>query len=126
MKYIITEKQHHQISDRIIDIAMDKLYDDLKVVKIIPYRGDVWFIDPNTKEWYFKYGRDDNGKNGVLTYRVNFFETFFNMFSMMLSDFEPLLIDLVFNVVEEPIMDVQISRSNKSQEVNDVLDSIKK
>jgi len=121
MKYIITEKQHHQISDRIIDIAMDKLYDDLKVVKIIPYRGDVWFIDPNTKEWYFIFGKD-----GILTYRVDIFENFFRLFSMMLSEYEPLLIDLVFNVVEEPIVDVQISRSNKSQEVNDVLDSIKK
>jgi hypothetical protein len=65
------------MNDKLKQIIFNKLYEDLKHVEIIPYEDSIWFIDRKNRYWYFEYE-----KSGTLYWKLDFFDTFFQVFSM--------------------------------------------
>ena len=65
------------ISEKLKSVIFDKLYQDLKHCEIIPYDGSIYIIARDNKFWYFEYD-----KGGTLWWRYDFFNTFFELFSL--------------------------------------------
>ena len=90
------------MNDKLKQIIFDKLYEDLKHVEIIPYYNDIWFIDRKEKHWYFEYE-----KSGDLWWRWDFFDDFFQLFSMEFKEYQWVISEWVEEVlnykVETPI-----------------------
>jgi hypothetical protein len=83
------------ISDRIKDVIFKKLYKDLGHVEIIRNGDSIWFIDRESKFWYFNYIIDTN----KLWWRGHFFSDFFNFFSLNQSEFVPIISSWVEEVL---------------------------
>ena len=66
------------ISDKLKNLIFKKLYKHLSSVEIIHYDDCIWFIDRETKFWYFNYHTLEN----KLWWRGAFFFDFFFLFSM--------------------------------------------
>jgi hypothetical protein len=96
------------VSDRLKKIIFKKLYKDLSKVEIIPYEGSVWFIDRENKYWYFELGDD-----GFLWWRYSFFVDFFELFSLDINDFEPIIGEWVEN-----ILNCKVSKANLFESVS--------
>jgi hypothetical protein len=79
---------------RLKQIIFDKLYEDLKDVEIIPHDRSIWFIDVKEKCWYFEYR-----EIGVLWWRWDFFDDFFNLFSLTGTDCAYILSEWVEEVL---------------------------
>ena len=79
---------------RLKKIIFNKLYEDLKHVEIINYKGSVWFIDREKKCWYLECEKD-----GILWWKYDFFTNFFRLFSMERSEFERVIADWVEEVL---------------------------
>jgi hypothetical protein len=94
------------MNDRIKKIIFDKLLNDMKGSEIIVDDGTIWAIDTNEKYWYFKLN-----KNGTLWWRWEFFNNFFHLFSMQQKEYEPLIRDMVEDILNRK---VDISRSRLS------------
>ena len=82
------------ISDKVKNIIIKFLSDEMKKVEIINYNGDIWFIDREKKYWYFELQKD-----GRLWWRYSFFNDFFLLFSLDSARFEPILKDWVEEVL---------------------------
>ena len=82
------------ISDKVKNIIIKFLSDEMKKVEIINYNGDIWFIDREKKYWYFELQKD-----GRLWWRYSFFNDFFSLFSLDSNEFEPILKDWVEEVL---------------------------
>ena len=83
------------ISDRIKDVIFKKLYKDLGHVEIIRNGDSIWFIDRESKFWYFNYITYNN----KLWWRGYFFADFFNFFSLNQSEFVPIISEWVEEVL---------------------------
>ena len=83
------------ISNRLKDIVFKKLYKDLGHVEIIRNGDSIWFIDRESKFWYFNYIIDIN----KLWWRGYFFSDFFNFFSINQSEFVPIISEWVEEVL---------------------------
>jgi len=103
MKYIITERQYRVISEevnpRIKEIIFNKLLNDMKGVEIIEDNGSIWAIDPDEKYWYFELQ-----ENGTLWWRWGFFNNFFKLFSIERNEFEPLMRELVEDILNRKVV----------------------
>ena len=62
---------------RLQKLIYDKLIDDLSGVIYHPHGQDLWFINFETKEWYFQYTN-----TGQLWYNQIFFKSYFTIFSL--------------------------------------------
>ena len=82
------------MNERLKQIIFNKLYKDLKNVEIIKHNESIWFIDRKEKYWYFIYKKD-----GTLFWRYDFFPDFFNLFSSVESEFEPIICEWVEEVL---------------------------
>lgn len=89
------------IHKKLEKLIFDKLVDDLSEVVYHPHGQDIWFINFDTKEWYFQYTN-----TGQLWYNQIFFKNYFNLFSLSNSDYQKILklwfetsIDLPVNVI---------------------------
>ena len=80
--------------ERLKQIIFKKLYQDLSKAEIIPYEGNLWFIDRENKYWFLEYK-----KNGNLWWRYDFFEDFFFMFSLKREDYEVIICEWVEEVL---------------------------
>ena len=83
------------ISEKLKSVIFDKLYQDLKHCEIIPYDGSIYIIARDNKFWYFEYD-----KGGTLWWRYDFFNTFFELFSLTYKQFQSILgewVEEVFN-----------------------------
>ena len=79
-----------KIDDRLKKIIFKKLAKDLSHVEVIPYEGDIWFIDRNDKYWYLIL---KNNKH--LWWRHDFFDRFFQAFSLQESEYRSLIAEWV-------------------------------
>jgi len=86
------------MNDRIKKIIFDKLLNDMKGSEIIVDDGNIWAIDPNEKYWYFKLN-----KNGTLWWRWEFFNNFFYLFSLERDEYEPLIRDMVEDILNRKV-----------------------
>ena len=75
-------------------IIFKKLYEDLSGVEIIQHNGSIWFIDREKSYWYLEYL-----KGGTLYWRYPFFNTFFQLFSMQMDEYEEVIVDWVEEVL---------------------------
>ncbi len=91
---LVKEILSEDVNPKLAKIAMGKLYDDIKDAEVIPYRSSVWIIDRKNKYWYIEY-RD----GGAMYWRRDFFQDFFNIFSMKDKDFEPLLVTMMEDIL---------------------------
>ena len=87
------------VSSRLKGIIFNKLYSDLSQVEIIHYKDEIWFIDRNIKSWYFMYKTFNN----MLWWRLQYFNTFFEVFSLTESEFVPVLSSWVEEVLNHKV-----------------------
>ena len=106
-----------EINDRLKIIMFKKLNKDLSHVEIIPYEdGSIWFIDRNDKYWYLEFK-----KNGHLWWRYDFFNRFFQAFSLQRDDYELLIKEWVEDVLNHEVVTTLRPRSAARPVVEDVL-----
>ena len=86
------------ITDKLKQLIFKRLYKELGNVEIIPYNGSVWFIDRENSYWYFQLS-----KQGCLYWRYSFFPSFFSIFSLEQSKFEPILSSWVEEVLNHNV-----------------------
>ena len=105
-----------RINDRLKNIIFKKLYNDLSHVEIIPYEGDIWFIDRNIKYWYLELKN-----NGKLWWRSNFFDRFFQAFSLERNNYESLIAEWVEEVLNNKVNTIDNRFHIPSPSVEEVL-----
>ena len=88
-----------EINDRLKKVIFKKLYNDLSHVEIIPYEKSTWFVGRNNKYWYLEL-KD----NGHLWWRLNFFQQFFQAFSLDRIDYEPIIAEWVEEVLNHKVV----------------------
>jgi hypothetical protein len=87
-----------KIDDRLKKIIFKKLAKDLSHVEVIPFKGSIWFIDRDKKYWYLELKN-----NGSLWWRYNFFDRFFQAFSLERVDYEPIIAEWVEEVLNRKV-----------------------
>jgi hypothetical protein len=87
-----------EIDDRLKKFIFKKLANDLFNVEVIPYKGSIWFIDRDNKFWYLEL-KDD----GTLWWRYDFFERFFQVFSLEQKDYERIIKEWVEKVLNRKV-----------------------
>ena len=93
-----------KVTDRLKQVVFKQLYKELGNAEIIPYNNSIWFIDRDRTYWYFELTN-----TGKLWWRYDYFTTFFKFFSMNDSQFVPLLIEWV-----EEVLNSKVSTTSKS------------
>ena len=106
------------ITDRLKQLIFKHLYKELGNVEIIPYNGSVWFIDRENSYWYFHLS-----EQGCLYWRYSFFPSFFSVFSLEQSEFEPILSSWVEEVLNYKVSTTQRHARNFFESVEEVLNS---
>ncbi len=104
------------ITDRLKQIIFKHLYRELGDCEIIPYNGSIWFINRDNKHWYFELD-----ESGTLWWRYDFFNSFFQIFSMSSDDFCPVLSSWVEEVLNHKVSTTQDSLCNVCKLVEEVL-----
>ena len=104
------------ISDKLKKIIFKKLYEDLSHVEIIAHDNSIWFIDRETKYWYFEYE-----KNGKLWWRYGFFQSFFVLFSLEVQCYQSILAEWVEEVLNCKINTPSGNSITNPNEVEEVL-----
>jgi hypothetical protein len=86
------------VTDKLKQLIFKHLYKELGNVEIIPYKDSVWFIDRENCYWYFQLS-----KEGCLFWRYSFFPSFFSIFSLEQSEFEPIISSWVEEVLNHKV-----------------------
>ena len=100
------------------DFIKQQLYDELSNAEIIPYDGSVWFIDRENTYWYFELT-----KPGKLWWRYDYFTNLFKVFNMDDSQFVPLLIEWVEEVLNSKVATASRWSQYSKAPVEEVLNS---
>ena len=82
------------MNERLKKLIFKKLYEDLSQVEIIQYKNSIWFINRVEQYWYFEYQ-----KSGVLWWRYQFFDDFFQLFCLDKEDYESIICEWVEEVL---------------------------
>ena len=104
------------ITDRLKQLIFKHLYKELGNVEIIPYNGSVWFIDRENSYWYFQLSTQ-----GCLYWRYSFFPSFFSVFSLGQSEFEPILSSGVEEVLNSKVSTTNSCTFTSDQLLEDIL-----
>jgi len=109
MKIIIAES-------RLKELIFKKLSEDLSNAEIIPYGGSIWFIDREKKYWYLQYQM-----TGMLLWKYDFFNSFFQMFSLGKDEYEKFISDWVEEALNRKVVKTAPLETNRPMTVHDVL-----
>jgi len=104
------------VSDRLKQVIFKRLYKELGNAEIIPYKDSVWFIDRENCYWYFQLS-----KEGCLFWRYSFFPSFFSIFSLGQSEFEPIISSWVEEVLNHKVSTTKVSLYQSWYLVEEVL-----
>jgi hypothetical protein len=107
-----------EIDDRLKKIIFKKLAKDLSNVEVIPFDESIWLIDRDKKYWYLEL--EDNGH---LWCREDFFDIFFQAFSLERDDYEPLIKEWVEQILNHKVKIILNMRGMRESMVNLVLNS---
>jgi len=107
-----------EIDDRLKKFIFKKLAKDLSHVEVIPYKGSIWFIDRDRKYWYLELEND-----GTLWYREEFFDRFFQAFSLEHDDYEPIIAEWVEEVLNHKVNTILTPAFVRSNQVEEVLNN---
>ena len=105
-----------KVTDRLKQLIFKHLYKELGNCEIIPYNTSIWFINRDNKYWYFELD-----KSGTLWWRYDFFNSFFQIFSMDSDDFCPVLSSWVEEVLNHKVSPTTIIKYPEHSLVEDVL-----
>jgi hypothetical protein len=105
-----------KIDDRLKKIIFKKLANDLSHVEVIPYEDSIWFIDRDKKYWYLELEND-----GTLWWRHDFFDRFFQAFSLKLNDYVPLIVEWVEEVLNRKVLTTTRPFASQRFSVEEVL-----
>ena len=105
-----------EINDRLKKFIFKKLAQDFYHVEVIPYKGSIWFIDRNDKYWYLELEN-----NGHLWWRYDFFNRFFQAFSLERIDYESLIAEWVEDVLNHKVITTMVTHYRLHRKVEDVL-----
>ena len=104
------------VTDKLKQLIFKHLYKELGNVEIIPYKDSVWFIDRENCYWYFQLSKD-----GCLFWRYSFFPSFFSIFSLEQSEFEPIISSWVEEVLNHKVSSTEFPIGRAHHEVEEVL-----
>ena len=104
------------ISEKLKSVIFDKLYQDLKHCEIIPYDGSIYIITRDNKFWYFEYD-----KGGTLWWRYDFFNTFFELFSLTYNQFQSILGEWVEEVLNYKVLETKYNFNKSPILVEEIL-----
>ena len=104
------------ITDRLKQLIFKHLYKELGNCEIIPYNNSIWFINRDNKYWYFEFDKD-----GTLWWRYDFFNSFFQIFSMESGDFCPILSSWVEEVLNHKVSTTESNENFVGVMVEEVL-----
>ena len=104
------------ITDRLKQLIFKHLYRELGDCEIIPYNGSTWFINRDNKHWYFELA-----ESGTLWWRYDFFNLFFQIFSMSSDDFCPVLSSWVEEVLNHKVLTTHLQDASIALRVEEVL-----
>ena len=104
------------VTDKLKQLIFKHLYKELGNVEIIPYKDSVWFIDRENCYWYFQLSKD-----GCLFWRYSFFPSFFSIFSLEQSEFEPIISSWVEEVLNHKVSTTEEKTTVTAKWVEEVL-----
>ena len=104
------------VTNKLKQLIFKHLYKELGNVEIIPYKDSVWFIDRENCYWYFQLS-----KEGCLYWRYSFFPSFFSIFSLEQSEFEPIISFWVEEVLNHKVSTTVFVPFADTRMVEDVL-----
>ena len=104
------------VTDKLKQLIFKHLYKELGNVEIIPHKDSVWFIDRENSYWYFQLS-----KQGCLYWRYSFFPSFFSIFSLEQSEFEPIISFWVEEVLNHKVSTTVFVPFADTRMVEDVL-----
>jgi hypothetical protein len=104
------------VTDKLKQLIFKHLYKELGNVEIIPYKDSVWFIDRENCYWYFQLSKD-----GCLFWRYSFFPSFFSIFSLEQSEFEPIISSWVEEVLNHKVSTTGNTLAHRLLQVEEVL-----
>jgi hypothetical protein len=107
-----------KIDDRLKKIIFKKLAKDLSNVEVIPFEESIWLIDRDKKYWYLELEDD-----GHLWCREEFFDIFFQAFSLERDDYEPLIKEWVGQILNHKVKIIVMVPGSSSRVVERVLKS---
>ena len=93
------------VTNRLKQLIFKQLYKGLSDCEIIPYNSSMWFINRDNKYWYFELDTE-----GTLWWRYDFFNSFFQIFSMNSEDFCSVLSSWV-----EEVLNHKVSTTNEAE-----------
>ena len=105
-----------KVTDRLKQLIFKHLYKELGNCEIIPYNNSIWFINRDNKYWYFELD-----KSGTLWWRYDFFNSFFQIFSMESGDFCPILSSWVEEVLNHKVSTTYSADGSHPSLVEEVL-----
>ena len=103
---------------RLRKLIFNKLIDDLSNVIYHPHGQDIWFIDFETKEWFFQYTC-----NSQLWFNQMFFNNYFAVFSLSTSDAQRLLRIWFETVIKLPVNVITRKNSNMDYYIDGIMRS---
>ena len=104
------------VTDKLKQFIFKQLYKELGNVEIIPYKDSIWFIDRENIYWYFQLS-----KEGCLFWRYSFFPSFFSIFSLEQSEFEPIISSWVEEVLNSNVSTTDSVSGSFQTSVEEVL-----
>ena len=104
------------VTDKLKQLIFKHLYKELGNVEIIPYKDSVWFIDRENCYRYYQLS-----KEGCLYWRYSFFPSFFSIFSLGQSEFEPIISSWVEEVLNHKVSTTVFVPFADTRMVEDVL-----
>jgi hypothetical protein len=107
-----------KIEDRLKKIIFKKLTNYLSRAEVITYKESILFIDRNNKYWYLIWRN-----YGHLWCRWEFFDIFFSAFSLEQSDYEPLIVEWVEQVLNRKVTKIIMQSTSNKTEVELALNS---
>jgi hypothetical protein len=108
-----------KIDDKLKKYILEKLVNRLSHVEVIPYEEDIWFIDRDKKYWYLKLTKD-----GHLSWRWIFFQTFFQHFSLETSpDYAPIIREFVEQTLKRKVTTAFMAFLPNEDRVEQILNS---
>ncbi len=107
-----------KIDDRLKKFIFKKLAKDLSHVEIIPYEDSIWFIDRDKKCWYLELEN-----RGHLWWRWDFFEQFFQAFSLDRIDYKLIIAEWVEEVLNRKVLTTGRLHIGHEYQVEQILNS---
>jgi hypothetical protein len=104
------------MNDRLKKLIFDKLYMNLSDAEVIECGDTIWIIDRKDKYWYIEYQ-----KSGELLWRFPFFNDFFMLFSKEESEYEPVIVEWVEEVLNNKVSVSNHRISTNNSQVEKVL-----